>query len=130
MALTMFASDGRSALAQAVSAKPGQRAWVASMLADSLFSARYVIDETLQPSQLGGDFDGDGTKDLALRIRNRAHGKRGIAFLHSKGRRLTTVGAGRDFGNGGDDWEGRQLARRATNARGEKAAGTSRRSLR
>lgn len=105
LALVMFAWDCRSAVAQSGSATADQPAWATSMLADSVFRARFAIDGTHQPSQLAADFDGDGNKDLALRIRHRGSGKRGIALLLSKGRRLTTIGAGRDFGNGGDDWE-------------------------
>ena len=50
-----------------------------------------------------GDFNGDGRADLALLVAHTGSKKEGIAFLLQGGKPLV-IGAGIDFGNGGDDF--------------------------
>src|SRR5262249_33727737 len=50
-----------------------------------------------------GDVDGDGKPDLAVLVQAKADHKVGILVLHRNGKE-TLLGAGRDFGNGGDDF--------------------------
>jgi len=57
----------------------------------------------LNPSMWRGDFNGDGRVDLALLVAYAGSKKEGIAFLLQGGKPLV-VGAGIDFGNGGDDF--------------------------
>ncbi|MEP6765150.1 MAG: hypothetical protein ABJB66_12595 [Gemmatimonadaceae bacterium] len=57
---------------------------------------------------LTGDFDGDGKPDIALLIETRTTHKIGIVFIHNDKTLPRVIGAGADFGNGGDtfDWMG------------------------
>lgn len=60
------------------------------------------VDPFMQ-SMLSGDFDGDGTRDIAIIVEQLRTRKTGIVFLH-RGSRTYVVGAGRALGNGGDDF--------------------------
>jgi len=51
-----------------------------------------------------GDFNGDGRSDVALLIEERTTRKVGIAILESRKNQFKILGAGKSFGNGGDDF--------------------------
>lgn len=61
------------------------------------------LSTRLNPFVWRGDFDGNGRPDLAVLIAETKTKKEGIAFL-LQGRAPVVVGAGQDFGNGGDDF--------------------------
>jgi hypothetical protein len=61
------------------------------------------ISARLNPFVWRGDFNGDGREDLAVLVVETKTDKEGIAFL-LRGRKPTTVGAGHNFGNGGDNF--------------------------
>jgi len=67
---------------------------------------RYTLSAYINPFYLHGDFDGDGQQDTAVLIKEQATGKNGIAIFHGKANRLVLIGAGRDWGNGSDDFPG------------------------
>ena len=67
---------------------------------------RYALSAHINPFYLHGDFDGDGQPDTAILIKERSTGKNGMAIFHGKANRLVIVGAGRDWGNGSDDFPG------------------------
>ena len=71
----------------------------------SAFSKREAVEisNRLNPFVWRGDFDGDGRMDLAILVKHSRTKKEGIAILRRKGAALL-VGAGKDFGNGGDDF--------------------------
>jgi hypothetical protein len=56
------------------------------------------------PLQLAGDFDCDGAADLALLVERRRDHRRGILLVHRGRRAPVLLGAGVEFGNGGDDF--------------------------
>jgi hypothetical protein len=64
----------------------------------------YALDARLNPWYLRGDFDGDGKADTALLIKHKASGKTGIAIVHAGATPLAILGAGKEFGNGGDEF--------------------------
>ena len=74
------------------------KSWAAAAAANGIELAAAV-----NPFYQRGDFDGDGRPDLALLIRDKATGKVGILVLHRAGKPVL-LGAGRAFGNGGDDF--------------------------
>ena len=78
--------------------------WSQPQLQAEAFAQRYVLDAYLNPYCLHGDFDGDGKGDFALFVRDRAQQRIGIAFLHQAGEAPVVVGAGREVGNGSDDF--------------------------
>lgn len=59
----------------------------------------------MNPSYLEGDFNGDGSMDTAVLVKQRSTGKLGIAIVHGTTGKVTILGAGIGFGNGGDDFE-------------------------
>lgn len=63
------------------------------------------LSSHLKPQVLIGDFDGDSLPDVAIMVENRASHKIGIALLHRKGAVSRVIGAGREFGNGGDNFD-------------------------
>ena len=64
----------------------------------------YAIAVRLQyPPYLEGDFDGDGVRDAAVLIEQRATGKLGVAFVLMGPRRVAIVGAGTAIAGGPDD---------------------------
>lgn len=65
---------------------------------------QYALVAHLNPFYLHGDFNGDGRTDVAVLVKNKESGKIGVAILHSGARSAIILGAGRDFGNGGDDF--------------------------
>ena len=66
--------------------------------------AGYELVQKMEPSFFTGDFNGDGRSDVALLIKERTTGKVGIAILESGKNQFKILGAGRSFGNGGDDF--------------------------
>ena len=74
--------------------------------AKSPLAKRYQLSAQINPFYLHGDFDGDGQQDTAILIKERSTEKNGIAIYHGKANRLVIVGAGRDWGNGSDDFPG------------------------
>ena len=61
------------------------------------------ISTRLNPFVWRGDFDGDGKQDLAVLVQDGKTKKEGIAFI-LRGKAPHVIGAGREFGNGGDNF--------------------------
>lgn len=66
----------------------------------------YAISTSINPYYLHGDFNGDGQFDTAILVVERRTGKKGVVIIHGGSRRLHLFGAGRDWGNGSDDFPG------------------------
>jgi hypothetical protein len=75
-----------------------------AQLTSPQFSQRFIVLSRLHPAFLSGDFDGDGKADYAVMVQNREDRKSGIAIYHPATGHLVVLGAGREFGNGGDDF--------------------------
>lgn len=73
-------------------------------LESSPFGNLYETSFELNPFYLRGDFDGDGQLDIALLVRERTSGKVGIALFRAAAAAPVVLGAGIEFGNGGDDF--------------------------
>jgi hypothetical protein len=65
---------------------------------------QYALVAHLNPFYLHGDFNGDGRTDMAVLVKNKESGKIGVAILHSGAKSAIILGAGRKFGNAGDDF--------------------------
>ncbi|MCI0624146.1 MAG: hypothetical protein L0387_21270 [Acidobacteria bacterium] len=65
---------------------------------------RYALISHLNPFYVHGDFNGDGRTDTAVLVKNRDSRKTGIAIVHAGAKSAIILGAGRKFGNGGDDF--------------------------
>ena len=77
--------------------------WAEQMWLTLSRSSNLQLSTRLNPCMWRGDFDGDGRADLALLVTLTGSKKEGIAFL-LQGTKPLVVGAGTDFGNGGDDF--------------------------
>lgn len=66
---------------------------------------KYDLSFRVNPFYLHGDFNGDGKIDVAVLVKQRSTGKLGIAIVHGTTHKVTVLGAGSGFGNGGDDFE-------------------------
>lgn len=78
--------------------------WGRKALEAPAFAEKYALENRLNPFFQQGDFDGDGRLDVAVLITERSSGKHGVALVRRAAAAPVVVGAGRDFGNGGDDW--------------------------
>ena len=79
------------------------RAVPVALLAERERLAPYLLSAHLNPYYLQGDFDGDGSTDTAILLKERASGKAGILIVGGVGS-ITVLGAGNALGNGGDDF--------------------------
>lgn len=74
---------------------------------EALAKARSLqLSAHVKVQSLSGDFDGDGKVDIAMLVEHRTTHKTGIVFIHHTAALPRLIGAGTDFGNGGDtfDW--------------------------
>lgn len=75
-----------------------------ALLARADLADKYELFVALNPYFIRGQFDGDTTIDVAVQIREKSTGKRGVAIIHGADSSLHVIGAGTPFGNGGDDF--------------------------
>lgn len=61
------------------------------------FAQSYVIDGSVNPFYLRGDFDGDGKPDYAVRVRSKSRRDVGFAFWLSSQKKIIVIGAGLPF---------------------------------
>jgi len=67
------------------------------------FRENYIIDNRLNPLYLEADFNGDGTLDIAISIRQKTSGKFGFAIVHGESNEVFIIGAGTKVSNGLSD---------------------------
>lgn len=78
--------------------------WADAILHDGRYMDRYELFTGLNPYYVAGRLDADTLPDLAVQIREKASGHRGIAIIHRGSKHVAILGAGQPLGNGGDDW--------------------------
>jgi hypothetical protein len=73
------------------------------------FTDKYHLANYIKPQFLEADFSGDKTSDLALLIERKSDKKKGILILFAQTGQSFILGAGNEFGTGGDNfnWAGR-----------------------
>ena len=64
----------------------------------------YKISFHLNPFYIRGDFNSDGKIDVAILIEELKSYKKGIAIVNLESLQVKVLGAGKNFGNGGDDF--------------------------
>lgn len=79
-------------------------AWADSEMRRAGLDKRFEVHRKVDPVYQIGDFDGDGQLDFAGLVRDRSSAKIGVLILHRAGGGAHILGAGHQFGNGGDDW--------------------------
>ena len=78
--------------------------WSVKRIARLERQKRLVVSGNMEPRYLEVDLDGDRAPDLAVLVRATRSGKTGIAILLRNRDGAVLLGAGSDFGNGGDDF--------------------------
>ena len=78
--------------------------WADSALWVSKFDERLTLFDSLNPYFQQGDFDGDGRTDIAIQVRAKENGGRGIMVIHRATGAVHLLGAGQALGNGGGDF--------------------------
>lgn len=92
-------------------------AWAEARWQAAGLGKTYTRTAYLKPATQSADFDGDGQTDLAVLVTDRQR-RRGIVVLHQGKTAPVVLGAGRRFGNGGDnfDWLTEWKVYKAANA--------------
>lgn len=94
--------------AQSETPTPARRAslpeWAGSRLEQVERQKRIRVSSDSSLGYLEADLDGDRRLDLAVPVRSMRSGKSGIAILLRNRGGAIVLGAGFDFGNGGDDF--------------------------
>lgn len=103
--LLLAATVPRSARAQALPADAQLPVWAAAKWTALSASRGLALSQRINPFLLRGDFDGDGQYDLAVLVEQRSTKKVGVVVLHRGARPPFVMGAGVDFGNGGDNFD-------------------------
>ncbi|RTQ46500.1 hypothetical protein EJV47_21335 [Hymenobacter gummosus] len=82
---------------------PPLPAWAEARWQAAGLGRSYTRTAYLQPATQQADFDGDGKTDVAVLVTDRQQ-RRGIVVLHQGKAAPVVLGAGRRFGNGGDNF--------------------------
>ena len=77
---------------------------VYTALVGSGFFDNYEVHFDMSPFFQRGDFNGDGAFDIAIQVINKTSRKRGVVFLHNNDLNYYVIGAGKNFGDLGDDF--------------------------
>jgi hypothetical protein len=78
--------------------------WVADTFRSRGLDKELVFATAINLFYLRGDFDGDGKFDVAVLVVQKSSKKLGIAIFHRGTGTVAVLGAGRQFGHGGDDF--------------------------
>ena len=73
-------------------------------LLDEEFEKEYKVSDYINPFYLTADFDGDEVADIAIAITENETGKAGFVVIHKSTGDYFVIGAGKEMGNGGDDF--------------------------
>jgi hypothetical protein len=78
--------------------------WASPVFGEQRFASTYALTTRINPYFLQGDFNGDGQLDVAVLVQLKRTMQQGIAILHAGSMTPIVVGAGKEIGNGGDDF--------------------------
>jgi len=78
--------------------------WSATALKSLKLDSLYSISDFINPYYLEADFNGDNKIDIAIAVEQVRTKKKGFLIVHQSGKKYFVVGAGKEFGNGGDDF--------------------------
>ena len=65
----------------------------------------YRLSDYINPFYLEADFNGDNRPDIAMVVEQTGTNKKGFVIIHHGSPSTTIIGAGKDFGNGGDNFD-------------------------
>ncbi|MEI6949257.1 hypothetical protein V9K67_18880 [Paraflavisolibacter sp. H34] len=78
--------------------------WFTAAFRNKALNRKYDLHPYLKPSFLQADFNGDGTRDIAVPVMVKGTKKKGVLLVHGKTTEYFLFGAGTDFGTGSDDY--------------------------
>lgn len=78
--------------------------WVAERAVKLNFDRKYDLSLHMNPFYLSVDFDNDRKIDIAVWVKERSTGKKGIAIFIKSQDIIHLIGAGKKFGYGSDDY--------------------------
>ena len=64
----------------------------------------YKLSDFINPYYIEADFNGDNKTDIAIAIEHTGTKKKGMIIIHQSTGKHFIIGAGKDFGNGGDNF--------------------------
>ena len=79
--------------------------WVNDIFYINKLKDKYSFSFDMNPCYLRGDFDGDSEPDVAITVKEISSGKLGMMIFHYKNKNFYIVGAGKEIGNGRDDFK-------------------------
>ena len=79
--------------------------WTILKLNDLKIDDDYKISDYMNPFYLEADFNGDNKLDIAITIIEKNSNKKGFIIIHQSTNDYFVIGAGKYFGNGGDDFK-------------------------
>ena len=69
------------------------------------YEAQYALANFLRPRAIEADISGDSIPDVALQVQRKSDKKKGIMIFFGQSDSFFIMGAGKYFGNGGDDYK-------------------------
>ena len=78
--------------------------WVNNSFNKVKLNSSYKISDYINPFYLQADFNGDEKLDIAVAIENKETKKKGFVVFHAATENYFLIGAGSEFGNGGDNF--------------------------
>jgi len=79
--------------------------WALDTFRQKSLDKKYEIASFLKPSYWQADFNGDNNQDIAILIIEKQTKKKGLLLIHSQTNEYFVFGAGKKFGNGGDNFK-------------------------
>jgi hypothetical protein len=79
--------------------------WVLKTFREKRIIKNYNYHFKLNPMYLRGDFNGDDAPDIAMMVKEKLSNKLGIMVIHFGSNDTFILGAGKEFGNGGNDFK-------------------------
>ena len=79
--------------------------WTTTTLKKLKLDSLYKLSDFINPFYIEADFDGDNKSDIAVATEQTKTKKKGIIILHRATGRYFVLGAGNNFGNGGDNFD-------------------------
>lgn len=81
------------------------QSWIVNEFKVQKLDEHYKLQAFLKPAFLEDDFNGDGRNDIAALVIQKKTNKKGILLIHGGSAKYYFLGAGSNFGNGGDNFE-------------------------
>ena len=79
--------------------------WASKIIKSKKLDSLYVVSDFINPFYLEADLDGDNKNDIAIAMQKKAGKQKGFVIIHQSSGKYFMIGAGKEFGNGGDNFD-------------------------